>query len=171
MAKKINVTNKIPTNFVCSDTELTIARKLCTIPAGRFFRLRYASSVKLAAEYKRQGYTLQKVTDTTARTGVYYPNIKGVALKDGGCTGNSNEEWVVPNYIKRNTKTGKNYAVIAPISKGNNSKSTFILTDPHGNTKTITRDEARQYAVPSYWNRDNKPAVMTIELGNVKTIK
>lgn len=166
-----NKNSVIPANFTGSATEKTIANKLCAIPAGQFFRLRYASSVKLAAEYKRKGYTLQKITDTTARTGVYYPNINGVVLKGNGCGGNSNEEWVVSNYIKKNKATGKNYAVIAPISKGHNSKTSFILTDPTGVTKTITREDARQYAVPSYWKSGDKPAVMTIALENIKHIK
>lgn len=171
--KKITVKNQIPTDFVGTDAEKAMAKKLCSIPGGQFARIRYMSSVPVNASYKRQGYTLQKMTDTTTRTGVQYGNIAGVVLSDGPAKVN-NFEWVdgAHNRIKRNTKTGKYYAVVAPISKGNNTKSTFILTDPTGATRSITREEAREYAIPSYWNKNGDgPKVMTIELGNIKRIK
>lgn len=160
-------------NITGTDHEKAIAKKLCDKYGGRFFRLRYMSSVPVNAAYKRQGYTLQKVTDTTTRTGVQYGNIAGVVLSDGPAKAN-NFEWVdgAHNRIKRNTKTGKYYAVVAPISKGNNTKSAFILTDPTGATRSITREEVKEYAIPSYWNKSGDgPKVMTIELGNIKHIK
>lgn len=166
MAKKTTTIN-----ITGNDHEKAIAKKLCEKRGGQFARIRYMSSVPVNAAYKRQGYTLQKMTDTTTRTGVYYPNIAGVVLSDGPAKAN-NFEWVVPNRIKRHKDTGKLYAVVAPISKGNNTKSTFILTDPTGATRSITREEAEEYTIPSYWNKSGDgPKMMNIELGNIKHIK
>lgn len=151
--------------------EKDMAKKLCDIPAGRFFRMRYASDVPLSAAYKKQGYTMQKVVDTTTRTGVKYGNIAGVVLKDDASPKANNWESIVPNRIKHNTNTGKYYAMVAPINEGANTKVTYTLTDPNGNSRPITRDEAKQYTTPSYWKDGNKPAVMTIALGNIQRIK
>lgn len=60
----------IQINIKGNQHEKDMAKKLCSIPGGRFFRLRYASNVPLAAAYKKAGYTMQKVVDTTTRTGV-----------------------------------------------------------------------------------------------------
>lgn len=165
MAKKV-----IQINIKGNQHEKDMAKKLCSIPGGRFFRLRYASNVPLAAAYKKAGYTMQKVVDTTTRTGVQYGHIAGVVLNDDNSTKANNFEWVVHNRIKHNTNTGKNYAVVAPISDGNNTKVTYILTEPNGTSHSITRDEAKQYTTPSYWKDGNKPAVMTIDLNNIQRI-
>jgi hypothetical protein len=162
---------KIKISINGSQKEKDMAKKLCDIPAGRFFRLRYTSSVPLAAQYKKLGYTMQKMVDTTTRTGVQYGNIAGVVLKDDCPTKANNFEWVVKNRIKHNTNTGKNYAVVAPISEGSNTKATYILTDPRGNSRPITREEAKQYTTPSYWKDGTKPPVVTIALENIQHIK
>lgn len=166
MAKKVN----IQINIKGSQKEKDMAKKLCSIPGGRFFRLRYASNVPLAAAYRNQGYTMQKVVDTTTRTGIQYDHIAGVVLNDDNSTKANNFEWVVHNRIKHNVNTGKNYAVVAPISEGNNTKVTYILTEPNGNSRPITRDEAKQYTIASYWRDGDKPAVMTIALENIQRI-
>lgn len=154
-----------------NEREKHMAQQICTIPAGQFFRMRYASYVTLAAPYKKQGYTIQKVVDTTTRTGIQYGHIAGVTLKEGCPARANNFEWVVNNRIKHNTNTGKYYVVVAPISEGHNTKVTYILTDSKGNSRPITRDEVKQYTTPSYWKDGNKPAVMTIELNNILYIK
>lgn len=162
---------QIKININGDQKEKAMAQKICAIPAGRFFRMRYASNVPLAAAYKRQGWTMQKVVDTTTRTGVQYGNIAGVVLKDD-CPAKANSyEWIVHNRIKHNTNTGKNYIVVAPISEGSNTKVTYILTNPSGVSRPITRDEAKQYTTPSYWKDGSKPAVMTIALSNILHIK
>ena len=59
-----------------------IINKVREIPAGRFFRVRYTTKVKLRAEYEKKGYSILKIVDTTTRTGVKYKNIAGVKLND-----------------------------------------------------------------------------------------
>ena len=152
-----------------------IIKRVSEIPAGRFFRVRYITKVKLKAEYEKQGYSILKIVDTTTRTGVKYQNIAGVELKDkfeDKQPKTNNWEWVVKDRIKHNTKTGKDYLVIAPSSKGSNTVKSYILTIPEGVSNTIPEcDVKNTYAVPSYWKDGEKPAVMNVTLENVLWVK
>lgn len=148
-----------------------IVKKLETIPAGRFFRIRYMSQLPLTAEYKKQGYSLCKIVDTTTRTGVSYKNIEGVQLKEDYTPRESNWEWVVKDRIKMNKKTGKQYAVLAPVAKGNNTKKSYILTTPEGITNTCNEGVARMYTTKSYWAEKERPAVITVTLENIMVVK
>lgn len=152
-----------------------IIKRVSEIPAGRFFRVRYTTKVKLKAEYEKQGYSILKIVDTTTRTGVKYQNIAGVELKDkfeDKQPKTSNWEWVVKDRIKHNTKTGKDYLVIAPISKGSNTIKSYVLTTPEGVSNIIPEcDVKNTYSVPSYWKDGEKPAVMNITLDNVITVR
>ncbi len=150
-----------------------IIKKIQSIPGGRFFRVRYITKVKLSAELEDAGYSIFKVVDTTTRTGVKYNKIKTVeptSHPEDKEPRVSNWEWVVKDRIKHNTKTGKDYLVIAPIKKGAHSKSTFILTDPEGCTRIVDREEVKLFAIPSYWKED-KPAIMNVTLENILLVK
>lgn len=152
-----------------------IIKRVSEIPAGRFFRVRYTTKVKLKAEYEKQGYSILKIVDTTTRTGVKYKNIAGVKLNDYPDEyepKKTNWEWVVKDRIKHNTKTGKDYLVIAPISKGSNTVKSYVLTTPSGVSNTIPEcDVKNTYTVESYWKNGNKPAVMNVTLENVLLVK
>lgn len=152
-----------------------IIKRVSEIPAGRFFRVRYTTKVKLKAEYEKQGYSILKIVDTTTRTGVKYKNIAGVKLNDYPDEyepKKTNWEWVVKDRIKHNTKTGKDYLVIAPISKGSNTVKSYVLTTPEGVSNTIPEcDVKNTYTVPSYWKDGDKPAVMNITLENILLVK
>lgn len=152
-----------------------IIKRVSEIPAGRFFRVRYITKVKLKSEYEKQGYSILKIVDTTTRTGVKYQNIAGVELKDkfeDKQSKTNNWEWVVKDRIKHNTKTGKDYLVIAPISKGSNTVKSYVLTIPEGVSNTIPEcDVKNTYTVPSYWKDGEKPAVMNVTLENILWVK
>ena len=152
-----------------------IIKKIEEIPAGRFFRVRYTTKVKLKAEYEKKGYSILKIVDTTTRTGVKYQNISGVELKDNfeeKQPKTTTWEWVVKDRIKHNTTTGKDYLVIAPISKGSNTVKSYVLTTPEGVSNTIPECDVRStYTTPSYWRDGNKPAVMNVTLENVLMVK
>lgn len=150
-----------------------IIKMVSEIPAGRFFRVRYLSKVRIKSDYEKQGYSLFKLVDTTTRTGVKYKNIKGVKINEHPeeyTPKTSNWEWVIKNRIKHNTKTGKDYLVVAPINRGNNTITTYVLTTPEGVTNTIDKAAAEIYAVPSYW-KEEKPAIMNITLENILLVK
>ena len=152
-----------------------IIKRVSEIPAGRFFRVRYTTKVKLKAEYEKQGYSILKIVDTTTRTGVKYKNIAGVKLNDHPDEyepKKTNWEWVVKDRIKHNTKTGKDYLVIAPISKGSNTVKSYVLTTPEGVSNTIPEcDVKNTYTVPSYWKTGDKPVIMNVTLENVLTVR
>lgn len=152
-----------------------IIKKVSEIPAGRFFRVRYTTKVKLKAEYEKQGYSILKIVDTTTRTGVKYKNIAGVKLNDYPDEyepKKTNWEWVVKDRIKHNTKTGKDYLVIAPIGKGSNTVKSYVLTTPEGVSNIIPEcDVKNTYTVESYWKNGDKPAVMNVTLENVLLVK
>ena len=150
-----------------------IIKRVSEIPAGRFFRVRYTTKVKLKAEYEKQGYSILKIVDTTTRTGVKYKNIAGVKLNDYPDEyepKNTNWEWVVKDRIKHNTKTGKDYLVIAPISKGSNTKVEYVLTDNEGSAVRM-KEEIEGLVVPSYWKTGDKPVIMNVTLENVLTVR
>jgi hypothetical protein len=152
-----------------------IIKRVSEIPAGRFFRVRYTTKVKLKAEYEKQGYSILKIVDTTTRTGVKYKNIAGVKLNDYPDEyepKKTNWEWVVKDRIKHNTNTGKDYLVVAPISNGSNTVVSYVLTTPEGVSNTIPQCDVKStYSVPSYWKNGDKPVIMNITLENVLMVK
>ena len=150
-----------------------IIKKISEIPAGRFFRVRYITKVKVKAEYEKQGITIFKIVDTTTRTGVKYKNIAGVKLNDYPDEyepKKTNWEWVVKDRVKHNTKTGKDYLVIAPISKGSNTKVEYVFTDNEGSAVRL-KEEIEGFVIPSYWKDSEKPAVMNVTLENILLVK
>ena len=152
-----------------------IIKKISEIPAGRFFRVRYTTKVKLKAEYEKQGYSILKIVDTTARTGVKYQNIAGVKLNDYSNEREkkkSNWEWVVKDRIKHNTNTGKDYLVLAPIKKVSNTIVSYVLTIPEGVTNTIPECDVKStWSIPSYWRDDSDRPIMTITLENILAVR
>ena len=150
-----------------------IIKRIREIPAGRFFRVRYITKVKVKAEYEKQGITIFKIVETTTRTGVKYKNIAGVKLNDYPDEyepKKTNWEWIVKDRIKHNTKTGKDYLVIAPIGKGSNTRVEYVFSDNEVSS-IRTKEEIRDFVVPSYWKDGEKPAVMNVTLENVLLVK
>lgn len=175
MAKK-NVKNNQGIEVVINgtDAEKAIAMKLLSKKRGAFFRLRTETPLTLKKAYRDQDYSMTKRTDSTVRSGVKYTHIAGVVPAESGSNRTNNYEWVpgAENYIKRHTENGHYYAVVAPISEGHNTTVSYILTDPHGDSRIITREEAENYTNPSYWNKSGKKSfVRTINLANIKLIK
>lgn len=167
------VTKNVSTDFPGSEAEKAIAQQLINIPAGQFARFSYTTLVPLAARYKNAGYKIICETETTARTGVFYPNINGVTPSASGSGKADVYEWIVPNYIKRHKETGALYAVIAPIAKGNNCKKTYRLIEPgKAAMKRISYEEVLQYTTASYGNRKgHRPPVIQVSLENMRVIK
>ena len=147
-----------------------IIKKIKEIPAGRFFRVRYISKVKIKSEYEKEGISIFKIVDTTTRTGVKYSSLIDEPTEAKVTTEKkSNWEWVVKDRIKHNTNTGKDYLVIAPIGKGSNTKVEYVLTDKDGSA-IRTKEEIEEYTTKSYW-RDDKPVIMNVTLENVLMVK
>ena len=150
-----------------------IIKKIKDIPGGRFFRVRYISKVKMAANAEKEGISIFKIVDTTTRTGVKYNNIKDVTptnYPESYEPKKSNWEWIVKDRIKHNTATGKDYLVIAPIGKGANTITTYIMTAKDGTTSVVNKDTVKMYAVASYWDNE-KPNIMNVTLENILSVR
>lgn len=167
-------TQKVEVVINGTDAEKAIAKKLLSKKPGAFFRMRTETPVTLAKPYRDQNYSMTKRTDRTVRSGVKYSHISGVVLNEGGSDKKDKYVWVkgAEHYIQRHSENGHYYAVVAPISKGHNTTVDYVLTDPRGNSRIITAEEAKNYTNPSYWNKGGKkPPVQTIHLANIKLIK
>ena len=151
-----------------------LIQKLSEIPAGRFFRVRYTTKVRLKAAFEKEGYSIIKIVDTTTRTGVKYSSLidKHKMNELPAPEKTNNWEWIVKDRIKHNTNTGKDYLVLAPISKGSNTIVSYVLTTPGGVSNVIPECDVRNtYAVPSYWRTGDKPTIMNVTLENVLMVK
>lgn len=148
-----------------------------SIPAGRFFRIKYTSDCPVKAEHKKKGVKVTKVTETTVRTGVAYEKIASVieykSTHEPKLTSPraNNWEWVTKNRIKYNTNTTKTYVVVAPIKNGGNTKYHYIITDENGERIVEAKDFDRNLLIDSYWSKSGSPdAIRTISVENVVAI-
>ena len=100
---------------------------------GTIARVTYKTEVPLKAEFKKQGYKLTKITETSARFGVTYGRIASVIARNAernleeAVKRTNNYEWVIHNKVQYNTKTDKEYLVLASFNKGHHTKSKYIL--------------------------------------------
>ena len=100
---------------------------------GTFKRISYKTELPLKAEFKKQGYRIYKIVETTARFGINYNNIKTVidrrAEQQDTVRRNvtNNYEWVVRNRVKHNNNTNKDYLCVASLPKGHNTKVRYIV--------------------------------------------
>lgn len=140
----------------------TIREKIAEMPAGRFFRVNYATELPLKAKYKNQGMVIRKYTTITTRTGVKYSNIEGVIPSENNKP--SYYEWVIKNKIKRNINNNKEYVQFAPITKGSNRITKYWVYSPEG-TENIK--DIGEYVIPSYFTKKDAPKVITVKLDNI----
>lgn len=150
----------------------TLIKTISEIPGGRFFRVRYMSKMPVKAKYEREGVSVIKLVGITARTGVAYHKIEAVAKtlnEDYQPPKETNWTWTVKDRIKYNRNTKKQYLVIAPVSKGSNTKSQYMLSDKNGN-RIVDKEEIREYIIDSYWNKEPNRPINTIALDNVLSI-
>ena len=148
---------------------------------GTIARVTYRSEVPLKAEFKKQGYKLIKITETSARFGVEYGRIASViarkaeqALEESTTHRANNYEWVIRNKVKYNTKTDREYLVLANFNGGHHTKSKYILEGTFVGTIDMgdTIDDAYEHIViDSYYKRpDSYGEIKTIAFDNILRI-
>lgn len=145
---------------------------------GTIARVMYKSELPLKAEFKKQGYKLIKITETSARFGVNYGHISSVMERND--TGyepsnrTNNYEWVIPNKVKHNSKTDKDYLVLANFNKGHNTKSKYILYGSMAGTLNMGPSIDPGYThlvIDSYYKKSSTPCeVKTISFENILRI-
>lgn len=145
-----------------------IVKQIEKLPNGRFFRIRYLSNLPVKAEYAKQGIAVIEIVETTVRTGVAYKNIKTTSKSTTRNKIENAWSWVIPNKIRYNKNTSKNYLVVAPIKEGSNTKRSFILSMKNSNS-FVTEAEICSYINNSYWKKQ-KPVIQNITIDNILTI-
>lgn len=157
-------------------TTNNIETKIAKLHGGSFVRVAYKSDLPLKAEYKNKGCIITKVTEKTCRFGVNYFHIETVKQKrekNGEPKPiTNNYEWIIPNRVCYNTKTGKKYIAIANF-KNSAIKTKYIITDEKLNVKTVDKlnDIAKDMVIASYFSDKKEiPEVQKICMDNVLSI-
>ena len=143
-----------------------IYEAISSIPNGRFFKICYRTEMPLKAEYKNLGYTVYKYTYRVTRTGVKYNNLKEVKENNiQAFSRASNSNWLIKNKVKTNVTTGKDYIVIAPMSKNEYKEYSYVIVEPNGIEKRKS-SIPEEMIMPSYFKKKNG-AVRNINLDNI----
>lgn len=139
----------------------TILEIIESIGNGKIFRVGYVTELPVKAEFKKKGYRMLKVTETSCRTGVNYGNIATVkARKENEETytpRTNNYEWVIHNKVRHNTRTEKDYLYVATLPKGHNTHSTYILEGTMVGTIDMgdeIEDAYKHLLIDSYFKRN-----------------
>lgn len=144
---------------------------------GTIARVTYRSDVPLKAEYKKQGYKLTKITETSARFGVDYSRISSVIARraeqalEEAVKRTNNYEWVIRNKVKFNTKTEKEYLVLANFNKGHHTKTKYILEGTFVGAIDMGDTIEPAYAhlvIDSYYKKSENPGeIRTVAFDNI----
>ena len=160
----------------------TILNEIINRKNGVMTRVSYRSDYtkKLSAQSRKEGYTVEKLTATTARVGCNYNNMKAVIKRKAESENPPREyknpyEWVVNNKIKVHKEKGTQYLVLGTIpSKQANTKSVYIIKKGATVVDVVEHlsDEYKALFVKSAFptDKDNKPVrpdVISINLDNV----
>lgn len=145
---------------------------------GTIARVMYMSELPLKAEFKKMGYRLVKITETSARFGVNYGRISSVMERNA--TGHepsprtNNYEWVIPNKVKHNSKTDKDYLVLANFNKGHHTKTKYLLYGTMVGTLDMGSSIDPGYThlvIDSYYKKSTSPCeVKTVSFENILRI-
>ena len=123
-----------------------LLQSLSTIKHGRLFRITYKRLPKLSAWANKAGYVVIQYTEKTTRTGVDYLNIQRVKDKKAQAEPNTVRHYInewghytVKNVLYEHNTKGTQYLCLAPLIKGSNVKSKYILTTPEGEVKQVAK--------------------------------
>jgi len=162
------------------EKDIIIKEAINTKP-GTITRICYMSEQKVKASYKKQGWKVFKVTETSARLGVNYGHIASVIARKAEeqlietAQRVNNYEWVVENKVRYNNNTGKYYLFTANFNNGHNTKSFYIVTNEEENFVTVVDDlknsNFEYLMLPSQWTTSNTHnEVKTISFENIYRI-
>ena len=140
---------------------------------GTIARVTYQTELPVKAAFKKQGYSIIKVVETSGRLGVNYHHIAKVIARKAeeqfkeAVQRANNYEWIIQNKVKHNTVTDKDYLVLANLPKGHHTKSKYIVTTPDGVTSYCTLDfignGLTELVIDSYW----RPSATGGEVRNI----
>ena len=153
----------------------SVISAISSIHGGSMARIAYYSELPMKAEAKKGGYTIYKITETTARFGVEYSNIGSViALRNSPdyvapAEKANNNEWIIRNRVSHNTKTGKTSVRFVPMTSGSNRKVSYVMESPF---RTVILgdcipDMFKTTVQDSYWKKSSMPVVQSININNI----
>ena len=161
-------------NTLSKEMILEAAQK---VKNGTITRVTYKTEVPLKAAYKKLGYKVVKVVETSGRLGVDYNKISTVIARKAEESAKEaiqrayNYEWVIDNKVKHNTATNKDYLVLTSLPNGHHTKSKYIVMcgDIQGTftSEEFMSSDAKEYVLNSYWNKGASPEVKTISFENI----
>lgn len=160
-------------------TSQEIMSAISSVKGGTIARIAYKTDVPLKAEFKKQGYKLTRVVETSVRCGVDYHKISSVIARKSSAdyvpsTRKNNYEWVIKNRVKHNTNTEKDYVVVATLPSGDNTKVKYILDGTFVGTIDMGDSIDNHYThlvIDSYFkNKESSSEVKTISFDNVLRI-
>lgn len=144
------------------------------IPAGRFFRLCYATKLPLKAENRKAGMSIVKINEITTRTGIDYNKVRDYRVKTRYDYHNENHtKWVLFRKIKYNENNNKYFLVVAPIKRGANRNTYYEVTYPDGTMTFIENldDVYKDMIIPSYFTpSETGGRVINIDIDNILLI-
>ena len=149
------------------------------VRGGTIARITYKTEVPIKAEFKKQGYKITKIVESSVRFGVNYHNIASVIARKSQESVNqtsraNNYEWIIKNRVKHNTKTDKDYLVVANLPVNHNSKVKYILEGSIMGTLDMGNRIDGPYkdiVLNSYFNRNSdEREIRTISFENIITI-
>lgn len=150
----------------------TIKTCLNATKGGVITRVSYMTELPLKAEFKKLGYKVIKVTDTSVRFGVDYSKIAKVIAKKTEATETrkttNNYTWLMEDKLCVNEKTGGTYIRFATLPKGAHTKVKFIVVNGNITCANELTDEQKNFVINSYWNKaGEKPEVQNVNVENV----
>lgn len=147
------------------------------VKPGTIARICYKTELPVKAEWKKQGYKMYKIVETSARLGVNYGNIASVKARKEleenkpQIKRTNNYEWIIKNKVRHNTNTDKDYLYIALFNKGDNTKTKYIVESPSMGTIDLGRELDSLYnhiLIDSYFkNKYQSPEVKNISFDNI----
>lgn len=149
------------------------------VRGGNIGRITYKTEVPIKSEFKKQGYKITKIVETSVRFGVNYHNISSViARKNESVTTTRNTTnnyvWLERNRVKYNTNTHKHYLVVASLPVGHHTKVKYILEGSLIGTLDMGCEIDGPYkhiVLDSYLRRGNEyNEIRTISFENIITI-
>lgn len=116
-------------------TNEQIIEAVSNVKNGCITRITYKTELPIKAEFKKQGYKIVKIVETSVRFGVDYFNIGSVVERKAKeaeegkvpVVRKNPYEWIIDNKVKHHIEKDRYYVVAANLNGGHNTKSKYVL--------------------------------------------
>ena len=151
---------------------ISIAR---SFKKGTIVRIAYSTELPVKSEFKKAGYMIHKLVETSVRIGVNYGNIASVIARkaqqevDGYESRKTTNNYVpvVENLVYDHSKTEQTYLQVANLPHNSNTHSCYVIVGADGSSKTVEKlsDADKNLVRDSYF----KPSSSYV--GEIRRIK